>query len=87
MKRHTCIICGRKRYERSMKKVFLHSWACSDKHSFNRYCYEDEDIKLAIKILDDISKIKNPVIKNIIKSKTISPQNVTPERTISQGKK
>ena len=29
MKRHTCIICGKKRYEDSMTNVFYSSWACT----------------------------------------------------------
>ncbi len=82
-KRHTCIICGRKRYEKSMRKIFLNSWACSDtKFNIHSYCYEHPDIKLAKKILEDISKIEIYTIKNIIRGKSI----VTPELTITGGK-
>jgi len=66
--RHTCIICGRKRYKSSMKRVLNKSWACSDnKYNFRAYCYEHSDIKLAERILEDISKIKNQTVRSVLK--------------------
>ena len=44
MKRHTCIICKKKRYENRMTKVLTTSWACNDK------CIDHKDIEIAIKI-------------------------------------
>lgn len=55
-KRHTCIICKRKRYERNMKNVFGSSWACTDKYYFQT-CYVHNDIYLAKKIIEDIKKL------------------------------
>lgn len=42
-KRHTCIICKRKRYEHNMKKVLINSWACIDKYYF-QYCIDNKEI-------------------------------------------
>ena len=57
-KRHTCIICGRKRYEHYMKPVLSSSWACKDKYYF-QYCCEHEEIKQAQEIIDMLKKFKH----------------------------
>lgn len=60
-KRHTCIICGKKRYSRFMKMVLVSSWVCNDSK-----CLQHHDIKLSEKIRSDIQKLKKVNIKHII---------------------
>lgn len=78
MKRHTCIICGRKRYERNMKNVFLNSWACHDIYSY-KPCSGHPEIVKAIKILETLKNFKH------IKLRHFSQVIVPPERTTPQG--
>ena len=68
-KRHTCIICKKKRYEENMKNVFLNSWACSVNiyMSYLDYmCYEHNDIRLVKKILELKSQLKVVSLNNYI---------------------
>jgi hypothetical protein len=63
MKRHTCIICGRKRYESKMKPVLTSSWVCcTDKYN----CCDDIEIVSAENILSDLKKLRKINIKHII---------------------
>jgi hypothetical protein len=64
--RHVCIICGRKRYEHSMKKVLGNSWVCTDKYHF-QFCCDHEDIRIAEKISNDLKKLKILTSRYIIK--------------------
>lgn len=57
MKRHTCIICKRKRYEMYMKNVFYNSWACKDKYFF-QYCCDNKEIHEAKIIIDKLKTFK-----------------------------
>jgi len=68
MKRHTCIICGRKRYQVFMKNVFSNSWACekSDSKFYFTPCYCHSDIILAQKILLDLKKLKILTNKHLL---------------------
>lgn len=78
MKRHTCIICGKKRYEKNMKNVFKSSWACT-KNDFDfilDICANDKEIILAQKIIEDLKNLKKIHIQSLLV--------VTPELTISQ---
>jgi len=53
MKRHTCIICKKKRYEDKMSKIFeIGGWACKDK------CEEHKDIEIGINIIMLHKKLK-----------------------------
>lgn len=54
MKRHTCIICKRKRYFDRMERAFLNSYVCSD----NLVCRENEEIKIAKEIIGLSNKLK-----------------------------
>lgn len=87
MKRHTCIICGSKRYENSMKNVFLNSWACSIPLSYKRWthyvCAGHIEIREAIQVIKIVSNWNKISLKHLSK---ISPEDVTPEQTISRGK-
>ena len=56
-KRHTCVICGRKRYEYFMKSVLRNSWACKDKYHL-QVCCDNEEIRIAEKIIEQISNFK-----------------------------
>lgn len=79
MKRHTCIICKRKRNETNMKKVFHSSWACTDKYYF-QYCCDNKEIYEAIAIIKKLKTFKFINLKHLS-----TPVNVTPELTKSQG--
>ncbi len=59
MKRHTCVICKKKRYEDRMKKVFISSWVCLNT------CENNEDIKTGKKIKELISQLKKINIKHL----------------------
>ncbi len=59
MKRHTCVICKKKRIEIKMSKVFLQSWACNYK------CVENREIIEAEQILFMISKWKKLSLKHL----------------------
>ena len=48
MKRHTCVICKKKRIEIKMSKVFLHSWACNYNCVNNKEIIEAEQILFMI---------------------------------------
>jgi hypothetical protein len=64
-RRHTCIICKKKRYESKMKKVLVNSWACRYlERNMNSYCYEHKEIKIGEKILEDLKKFKIIKIKH-----------------------
>lgn len=55
MKRHTCVICKKKRYTGFMKKAFSHSWVCA-----NGICENHKDIvaiKKIIKLYRDLEKV------------------------------
>lgn len=52
MKRHTCVICGCKRYEHSMDKVLIRSWAC------NYLCSTHFEIKQAENVLKILKSFK-----------------------------
>lgn len=65
-KRHTCIICKRKRYERNMTKVLVDSWACKDTYYF-KYCCDNEEIRIAENMLIDFKKFKHVKIKHLTK--------------------
>jgi hypothetical protein len=67
-KRHTCIICKRKRYELYMKQVLFSSWACKDKYYF-QVCSSHSEIRLAEKIREDLKKLKIINIKHIVSSR------------------
>ena len=57
--RHSCIVCGKKRYQRYMKKVLHSSWACSSGYWFQTsYCYEHPEILKAENILNEIKDFK-----------------------------
>lgn len=88
MKRHTCIICGSKRYENSMKNVFLNSWACSIPLSYQRWtyrvCADHIEIIEAIKVIKIVSNWEKISLKHLSK---ISPADVIPEQTFSADKK
>lgn len=85
--RHLCIICGKKRYESKMKKVFGSSWACVVYHSFSvGYCYEHPEVKEAIKICEMVSKWKHLSLKHLSSVIPIRFDIVLPDLTISQGK-
>ena len=64
-KRHTCIICKRKRYERNMKKVLMSSWACKDEYHF-QVCCDNKDIKIAEHIKEELKKLKHLKIQHIV---------------------
>ena len=60
MKRHTCIICGKKRYEHNMENVFKSSWACT-KNDFQfilSSCVDNKEINVAKRIIEDFKKLK-----------------------------
>lgn len=59
MTRHTCIICGKKRYEKKMEKAFLHSWVCVET------CSEHQDIPKAKEILSLYSQLKHITNKHL----------------------
>jgi hypothetical protein len=83
MKRYTCIICKRKRYEQNMKNVFGNSWACTDKYMF-QYCCDNKEIYEARIIIEKLKTFKHIGLKHL---STISTAvNVTPELTISRDK-
>jgi len=63
-KRHTCIICKRKRYEHNMKQVLFNSWACKDKYHF-QVCCDNSEIRIAEKIREDLKKLKHIKIQHI----------------------
>jgi len=67
MKRHTCIICGAKRYEEHMKNVFGNSWACAkSKYYFqSSVCCEHEEIKDAIKVKEIVKNWKHLNYKHL----------------------
>jgi len=64
-KRHTCIICNRKRYERYMKKVLVSSWVCTDEYHF-QFCSDNEEIKIATHIQLELKKLKHIKIQHIL---------------------
>ncbi|WP_321777786.1 hypothetical protein [Sulfurimonas sp.] len=64
-KRHTCIICKRKRYEYYMKSVLKSSWACKDKYHF-QYCCDNKEIEIAENIRQELKKLKFIKIQHII---------------------
>ena len=71
MKRHTCIICGRKRNEHYMINVFANSWAC-EKNDFKFIlppCYVDSEIRIAKQIILDLKKLKKINIRHIVGGK------------------
>ena len=53
MNRHTCIICGKKRYEIKMEKILISSWVCI------KDCSKHEDIPKAKEILSLYSQLKH----------------------------
>ena len=60
MKRHTCIICGKKRYERVMRNVFQQSWTCSlEKCLFHADVLTVKKILLLSKELSVIKTLSN----------------------------
>ena len=63
--RHTCIICKRKRNEIFMKKVLSSSWVCTDAYYF-KVCSDNEEIRIAEKIRDDLKKLKFIKIQHIV---------------------
>jgi len=68
MKRHTCIICGSKRYEHLMTNVFKHSWACSNpKYYFqSTYCCNHPDIIIIKNIINESKKLKKLSLRNYL---------------------
>lgn len=66
-KRHTCIICGRKKYEYKMENVFNNSWVCTSRNfDFSSYlCCEHPDILIAKKILNDFKKLKKIRVRHL----------------------
>lgn len=66
-KRHTCVICGKKRNEHRMKNIFGNAWVCGVNDSyFSRItCADHSDIFLSIKILNDLKKLKKIRITHI----------------------
>ena len=77
MKRHTCIICGRKRYELYMKKVLVSSWACTDGiYHFSNPCAYHQEILEAQEIIEKISSFKYITIKHLVGG--TSSENVNP---------
>jgi len=67
MKRHTCIICKRKRNEMYMENVFYNSWACKDKYNF-KYCYCNKEIDEAKIIIDKLKTFKHISLKHLGKN-------------------
>jgi hypothetical protein len=91
-KRHTCIICGSKRYEHHMKKVFGNSWACKNNYHYSHFnyfslCCDNREIQEAIKVIEMVSKWKHISLKHLSTISEISPENVTPELTMPRDKK
>ena len=64
-KRHTCVICNRKRYERYMKPILTSSWACKDEYYF-QHCCDNEEIRIAENILKDLKKLKHIKLQHIV---------------------
>lgn len=86
MKRHTCIICGSKRYESKMTNVFLNSWACSSpKYYFQRMvCSDHKEISEALLVLNIISKWKLISLNYLSTLSNLQHEissNVSPEQT------
>ena len=64
-KRHTCIICNRKRYERYMKPVLYSSWVCTDEY-YLQFCCDNKEIKIAENIKKDLEKLKHIKLQHIV---------------------
>ena len=64
-KRHTCIICNRKRYERYMKPVLQSSWACKDEYHF-QVCCDNNEILVSERIIKDLKKFKYINMRHIV---------------------
>lgn len=67
-KRHTCIICKKKRNQSKMNKVFKNSWACKDPlyyFSSMPSCSEHTDIVKVKKIIEDLEKLEILTINHI----------------------
>ena len=64
-KRHTCIICKRKRYEIYMKSVLSSSWVCKDEYHF-QVCSDNEELRIAERIREDLKKMKFIKIQHIV---------------------
>ena len=70
MKRHTCIICKRKRNEFYMKKVLINSWACNDTYSSYRGfnfspCCDNKEIRIAENIIGELKEFKYLNVRHI----------------------
>lgn len=64
-KRHTCIICKRKRYERYMKPILFSSWVCKDEY-YLQVCSDTEEIRIAERIREDLKKMRFIKVQHII---------------------
>ncbi len=64
-KRHTCVICGRKRYERNMRKILNSSWVCTDKYHLE-VCCDNKEIRIAEKIREQLKELKHINIRHIV---------------------
>lgn len=75
-KRHTCIICGKKRFEYRMSNVFGNSWACrvNDSHFISFTCVDHSDISYSRRILSDLKKLQCINIKHLVAA-TVSVQD------------
>jgi len=67
MKRHTCVICGKKRNEYRMKNVFGNSWACTvnDSRFIRTVCSDHSDFSYVNRIFRDLKKLQCINIKHI----------------------
>lgn len=81
--RHTCIICGKKRYEHNMKNVFASSWACTKNDFFFiiNTCSDSSEIVTALLIIQNLKSLKRIKLSHLS-----SAENVRPELTFSQAK-
>jgi len=77
MKRHTCIICGKKRIELKMKNVFGSCWVCTtnDFMFVTETCSDSKEILIALRIIEDTKKLKNINLKHIATAAVVSDQN------------
>ena len=69
MKRHTCIICKKKRYEVYMTNVFGNSWACSSNvwYRYTGYlCVDHPDIRFVQTILTMKDRLEVLSLKNFV---------------------
>jgi len=64
-KRHTCIICKRKRYEIFMKEILVSSWVCTDEYK-HKFCSDNEEIKIAVEFKKKFDKFKYINVRHLV---------------------